>query len=55
MEWFIADPVRKYELIVLIEAELIGTSDYVTFNVWMVMFLGAQGYDIKKNIIFRDN
>ena len=37
------------------EAELIVTSEYVTFNVWMVIFLGAQGYYIKKNIIFQDN
>ena len=37
------------------EAELIGTSEYVPFNVWMVMFLKAQGYDIKKNILLQDN
>ena len=37
------------------EAELIGTSEYVPFNIWMVMFLEAQGYEIKKNIIFQNN
>ena len=37
------------------EAGLIGTSEYVPLNVWMVMFLEAQGYDIKKNTIFQDN
>ena len=37
------------------EAELIGMSEYVNFSVWMVMFMEAQGYDIKKNIIFQDN
>ena len=36
-------------------AELIVTSEYVTFNVWMVMFLEAQGYDIKNNVIFQDS
>ena len=35
------------------EAVLIGTSEYVLFNVWMVMFLEAQGYNINKNIIFQ--
>ena len=37
------------------EAELIGTIEYVPFNVWMFMFLESQGYEIKKNIIFQDN
>ena len=35
------------------EAKLIGTSDYVPFNLWMVMFMESQGYKIKKNILFR--
>ena len=35
------------------EAELIGTSEYVPFNVWMVLFLGSQGCKMKKNIIFQ--
>ena len=39
----------------LTEAELIGTSEYFPFNVCMVMFMEAQGYDIKKKIIFQDN
>ena len=37
------------------EAELIGNSECFTFNVQMVMFLGAQGYDIKENLIFQYN
>ena len=37
------------------EAEHIGTSEYVPFNLWMVMFLESQGYDINKNVIFQDN
>ena len=37
------------------EADLIGTREFFTFNVWMVTFLEAQGCDIKKNIIFQDN
>ena len=35
--------------------EIIGTSEYVPFNVWMVMFPDSQGYDIKNNNIFQDN
>ena len=37
------------------EAELIGTVEYVSFNEWMVMFMEAQGYEIKNNILFQDN
>ena len=37
------------------EAELIGTSKYVPFNLWVVMFLEAQGCEVKKNILFQDN
>ena len=37
----------------LTDAELIGTSEYVPFNVWMVMFLKAQVYETKKNIIYK--
>jgi hypothetical protein len=37
------------------EAELVGTSEYVPFNIWIVMFMKKQGYDIKKNILFQDN
>ena len=36
----------------LTEAKLIGNSEYVPNNVWMVVFLEAQGYEIKKPIIF---
>ena len=35
--------------------ELIGTSDHVPINIWTVIFLEEQGYEIKKNIIFEDN
>ena len=39
----------------LTEVELIGTSEYVPFNIRMVIFPEAQGYKIRKNIIFQDN
>ena len=28
------------------ESDLVGTSEYVSFNIWIVMFYEAQGYDI---------
>ena len=37
------------------ETELIGTSEYVPLNLWMVIFWEAQGYGMNKNILFQDN
>jgi hypothetical protein len=37
------------------EAELIGTSEYIPFNIWFVMFMREQGHDIKLNVLFQDN
>ena len=37
------------------EAELIGVSDVLPYNLWTIYFLKCQGYEIKKNIIFQDN
>ena len=31
--------------------KIIGNSEYVTVNSWMVLFLEAHVYEIKKNII----
>ena len=39
----------------LTNTEGTGTSEYVFFSVWMVMFLEAQGYYIKKDNIFQYN
>ena len=46
---------QNHSVTSLTEDGLIGTSEYFPFNLWMVMFMEAQGYDIKKNIFFRDN
>ena len=35
--------------------ELVETSEYVPFNVWVVMFMEAQVNDIKNTIILQDN
>jgi hypothetical protein len=37
------------------EAELIGTAEYLPYNIWFLHFMRAQGYVIKSNKIFQDN
>ena len=37
------------------EAEIVGTSEYVPYNVWMRNFLEIQGYKLQDNILFQDN
>ena len=37
------------------ESELVGTSEYLPYNIWLKNFMSAQGYDIKDNILFQDN
>ena len=35
--------------------ELVGTSDYGPYSLWLIIFMGEQGYPAKDNIIYRDN
>ena len=37
------------------EAELVGTSEYIPYNLWLLMFMHMQGYTIKNNILYQDN
>ena len=37
------------------ESKLVGISDYLPYNIWTCLFMGAQGYSIKQNILFQDN
>ena len=37
------------------EAELVGVGEYIPYNIWLMMFLDAQGYGIKDNIVYQDN
>ena len=37
------------------EVELVGSSEYVSFNVLIIMFMEAQGYAEKKNVLFQNN
>ena len=29
--------------------------EYVPYNIWFIMLMGAQGYAIKNNVIYQDN
>ena len=37
------------------EGEIVGVSDYLPNVIWGKMFLEAQGYKIKENILYQDN
>ena len=37
------------------ESELVGTCEYIPYNIWLVMFLAAQGYEMKNNTVYQDN
>ena len=37
------------------EAEVVGMSEYTPYNIWLVMFLQAQGYTIASNLVYQDN
>ena len=37
------------------EAEIVGLSEYLPYNIWLINFLAAQGYSIQDNVVFQDN
>ena len=37
------------------ESELVKTCEYLPYNIWLIMFMEAQGYGIKNNIVYQDN
>ena len=37
------------------EAELVGADDMATKILWTKLFMEAQGYDIKRNVLYQDN
>ena len=37
------------------EAELVGASEYIPYNLWLLMFMSMQGYTIKNNVLYQDN
>ena len=47
--------VQKLNVKSSTEAEIVGTSEYMPYNVWFNHFMEAQGYKIEDNILFQDN
>ena len=37
------------------EAEIVGVSEYIPYNLWAYNFMDAQGYKLSDNILFQDN
>ena len=37
------------------ESELVRMGEYASYNIWFIMFMVAQGYAIKNNVIYQDN
>ena len=37
------------------EAELVGTSEYIPYMLWLLIFISSQGYVIKDNVLYQDN
>ena len=37
------------------ESELVGTCEYILYKIWLVIFLAAQGYEMKNNTVYQDN
>ena len=49
--------LRKHKLNIKIstKAKVFLASDYLPYNIFICLFMGAQGYDIKQNIFFQDS
>ena len=37
------------------EAEVVGLSEYLPYNIWLINFMSAQGYPVIDNIVYQDN
>ena len=37
------------------ESELVGVSEYLPYNIWTLMFMEHQGYEMTDNVIYQDN
>jgi hypothetical protein len=37
------------------ESEVVGVSDYLPNTIWLMKFLGAQGYEMKRSTLYQDN
>ena len=48
-------PKQKINVKISTESELLGMGKYVPYKIWFIMFMGAQGYAIKNNVIYQEN
>ena len=46
---------QKLNVKISTESEIVGTSGYIPYNVWLYNFSGEQGYKVRDNILFQDN
>ena len=37
------------------EAELVGVNEYLPYNIWLLNFMSAKGYEIRDNVLCQDN
>jgi hypothetical protein len=37
------------------EAELVGNSDCLPYNIWLLMFMTMQDYEVKNNVLYQDS
>ena len=37
------------------EAELVGSSDHIPYNLWLLMFMNMQDYTINNSVLYQDN
>ena len=56
MGWYILSSSRKkLNTKISNKAEVVAVSDYLPYNIWIYLFMGAQGYDIGQKLLFQDN
>ena len=38
-----------------VEEQIVGNSDYIPYNLWLILFLSEHGYGMKDNILYQYN
>ena len=47
--------VKRLNINSSMEAELLSVSEYITYNLWIMIFLHGMGYGIMNNIVYQYN
>ena len=55
MEWSKKYSAKRLNTKISTEVELVDVSEYLPYNLWLILFLHGQGYDIMNNIVYQDN